>query len=72
MYAIVSAKNEYLDLVKDISLNLGNINPKNIFLNEKGSIKVSNPLSWPNHIDSYRNALLKELSYLSPEDMRCL
>lgn len=26
---------------------LGDIRPKNIFLNEKGSIRVTNTLSWP-------------------------
>ncbi len=51
---------------------MGNINPKNIFLNEHNEIKLANPLSWPNYVDGYKNAVLGEPAYLSPEDLKLL
>lgn len=48
---------------------LGDVRPKNIFLNEKGSIKVSNSLSWPLENTNVQKAFDKTPTYLSPEDL---
>jgi hypothetical protein len=48
---------------------LGDIRPKNIFLNEDGKIKVSNSQAWPSEISNIQKSFDKTLTYLSPEDL---
>jgi hypothetical protein len=48
---------------------LGDVRPKNIFLNEKGSIKVANSLSWPLENTNLQKSFDKTLTYLAPEDL---
>lgn len=48
---------------------LGDIRPKNIFLNEVGNIKVSNSLTWPLEISNLQKSFDKVPTYLAPEDL---
>jgi serine/threonine protein kinase len=48
---------------------LGDIRPKNIFLNEEGKIKVANSLSWPLESTNIQKAFDKVPTYLAPEDL---
>lgn len=50
---------------------LGDIRPKNIFINEEGKIKVATKYSWPREIPNFEKTFFdKEKSYLSPEEMK--
>lgn len=48
---------------------MGDVRPRNIFLNEDGDIKVSNSLSWPLEISNVQKAMDKIPTYLPPEDL---
>lgn len=48
---------------------MGDIRPRNIFLNEDGEIKVSNSLSWPLETSNVQKAMDKINTYLPPEDL---
>lgn len=51
-------------------LQIGDLQPRNIFLNASQQAKVANTLSWPGHISNYKSAVLEEsFDYLSPEDI---
>lgn len=43
--------------------------PRNVFLNENGSIKVTNSLSWPSEISNIQKTMDKIPTYLAPEDL---
>jgi hypothetical protein len=45
------------------------VRPKNIFLNEKGSIRVANSLSWPLENTNVQKSFDKTPTYLAPEDL---
>lgn len=46
--------------------------PQNVFLSEKGKIKLANEYSWPGEFNSYEKLLDGQSSYLAPEDMEDL
>ena len=49
---------------------IGDLQPRNIFLNANQQVKVGCKLSWPCQVSAYRKAVLEEgFGYLSPEDM---
>jgi hypothetical protein len=52
-----------------IGERLGDVRPKNIFLNEEGKIKVSNSLTWPLEVSNIQKSLDKIVTYLAPEDL---
>lgn len=41
-------------------MEVGNLQPRNIFLNANQQAKVTNVLSWPGHISNYKSAVLEE------------
>lgn len=41
-------------------MEVGNLQPRNIFLNANQQAKVANVLSWPGHISNYKSAVLEE------------
>lgn len=52
---------------------VGDIHPRNVFLNNSGAIKVASLRSWPGQVSNYRRAVLEEESgYLAPEDFERL
>ena len=51
---------------------LGDIRPKNIFLNEEGSIKLPNRDSWPYEKAKLEKALSNNYPYLSPEEFKSI
>jgi hypothetical protein len=65
LFGLVEARSQAVALGE----RLGDIRPKNIFLNEKGSIKVSNSLSWPLETTNIQKSFDKVQTYLSPEDL---
>lgn len=65
LFGLVSARFQAIN----VGERLGDIRPKNIFLNEKGKIKVSNSLSWPMEITNIQKSFDKVPTYLSPEDL---
>lgn len=48
---------------------MGDIRPRNIFLNREGEIKVSHSLAWPLEVTNLQKALDKIPTYLAPEDL---
>jgi serine/threonine protein kinase len=48
---------------------LGDIRPKNIFLNEQGKVKVANSISWPLENSNIQKSFDKTPTYLAPEDL---
>lgn len=48
---------------------LGDVRPRNIFLNEEGKIKVANSLSWPSEVPNIQKTMDKVATYLAPEDL---
>lgn len=62
----------YVEARKEANLageKLGDIRPKNTFLNEDGKIKVSNSLTWPLEISNIQKSFDKIPTYLAPEDL---
>lgn len=53
----------------EVGEHLGDVRPRNIFLNEDGDIKVSNSLSWPLETSNVQKAMDKIATYLAPEDL---
>jgi hypothetical protein len=51
---------------------LGALSPKNIFLNEEGSIKTPNSFSWPRTNAKGERALEETPPYLSPEEVEIM
>lgn len=51
---------------------LGDIRPKNIFLNEEGSIRVANRDSWPRERSKLEKSLSDQKTYLAPEEVKAL
>lgn len=45
--------------LSEICENVGDIQPRNIFLNETGEIKVASLRSWPGQVSNYRRAVLE-------------
>jgi hypothetical protein len=69
LYVLVSAR----DILTTYSQTIGDIQPRNIFLNAQQQAKVASLLSWPGQVSAYRRAVLEEdLGYLAPEDMERL
>lgn len=57
----------------EIGENVGDVQPRNIFLNETGEIKLASLRSWPGQVSNYRRAVLEEeCGYLAPEDIERL
>lgn len=54
LYVMVAARDALLTQGRDI----GDLQPRNIFLNANQHAKIANPLSWPGHITAYRKAVL--------------
>jgi len=48
---------------------LGDVRPRNIFLNEEGKIKVANSLSWPSEVSNIQKTMDKIATYIAPEDL---
>lgn len=48
---------------------VGDIRPQNIFLNEKGHIKVANMHSWPLASTNFSKSMKDEVTYLAPEEL---
>lgn len=55
LYALAMAKSALLEICE----NVGDIQPRNIFLNETGEIKVASLRSWPGQVSNYRRAVLE-------------
>ena len=55
LYSLVRARNQAIQM----SQNLVDIRPSNIFLNEDGRIKVACSLSWPLEISNIQKAMDK-------------
>jgi hypothetical protein len=47
LYALCAAEYEYASLTGNRNSKIGDIRPQNVFISNKGKIKVANPLSWP-------------------------
>jgi hypothetical protein len=43
---------------------IGDVRPQNIFINDKGQIKVSNLFSWPHENTNFTKVLDHEVTYL--------
>ncbi len=69
LYALAMAKKD----IKERSKKLGDIKPENIFINDKGNVKVANIHSWPNEHPSFYKAIDSEADsgtcLLAPEDI---
>jgi len=52
---------------------VGDLQPRNIFVNASQQVKIGCILSWPGQVSAYRKAVLEEgIGYLAPEDMERL
>lgn len=52
---------------------IGDVHPRNVFLNDVGEVKVACLRSWPGQVSNYRRAVLEEeCGYLAPEDIERL
>lgn len=60
LYNLIAAKRDFAIH----SPKLGDIRPRNVFINQSGGIKVSNLLSWPNEGTNDQKAFDKEATYL--------
>lgn len=50
---------------------VGDINPRNVLMNEQGAIKLTHQFSWPDNKTNYDRALFeRDISYVSPEDLK--
>lgn len=43
---------------------IGDVRPQNVFINDKGHIKVSNLNSWPREISNFSKSFENEVTYL--------
>ena len=67
MYMVCWAKHDLTKLT-EVETAIGDIQPSNIFLNEKGDrLKVANQYSWPGFRNCYRKFIDGEQSFLPPE-----
>lgn len=52
---------------------MGDLQPRNVFLNANQQVKVGCILSWPGEISAYRKVVQEQdFGYLSPEDIERL
>lgn len=65
LFALIEARNQ----AQSVGERLGDIRPKNIFLNEGGQIKASNSLSWPQEMSNIQKSFDKTPTYLAPQDL---
>jgi len=42
------------------------VRPQNVFLSEKGKIKIGNVFSWPDELSNQSKALEGQVTYLAP------
>lgn len=54
---------------KQHSQRLGDVRPRNVFVNDKRQVKVANSLSWPMENSNIQKALDKTNTYIAPEDL---
>ena len=64
LYAIAAAEEEYATATGNRNAKIGDIRPQNIFLSDKGKIKLANPLTWP---EVPLNKTHDHVAYLAPE-----
>lgn len=66
LYGLVSAAS----IFKELGSKVGDIQTKNIFLNEEGQIKISNVCSWPSERTNYEKLVLEQnIGNVSPEEL---
>lgn len=46
--------------------------PQNVFLSDKGKVKIANPLSWPDEPNSHGKIHEGHVAYLPPEEIESL
>ena len=51
---------------------IGDIRPRNVFVNDKRQVKVANSLSWPLENSNIQKALDKTHTYIAPDDLHRL
>jgi hypothetical protein len=50
---------------------VGDIEAKNIFINEEGQVKISNLCSWPGEQTNYEKLVLEHIpTYIAPEELQ--
>ncbi len=62
MYSLVHAREQ----AAGVGEKLGDVRPRNVFLDENGGIKVTNSLSWPSEISNIQKTMDKIATYLAP------
>ena len=55
--------------MRPVDNKVGDIRPKNIFLNESGNVKVGNLYSWPRASTNFTKSLQGENTFLAPEEL---
>lgn len=68
LFSLIKAKRQN----EERSMILGDIRPKNIFLNEEGSLRVPNRDSWPQERSKLEKSLSDQKTYLAPEEVKAL
>ena len=48
---------------------IGDIRPQNIFISEKGKIRLANPFSWPEEPSNQVKTVDGYATYLAPEEI---
>ena len=53
LYALCAAEEEYATITGNRMSRIGDIRPQNVFISDKGKIKVACPYSWPDEQRPY-------------------
>lgn len=65
LYAICAAEEE-VSAINGHESRLGDVRPENVFLSEKGKIKLANEYSWPGEANGQLKLLEGQSAYLAP------
>lgn len=60
LYVLSMAKKH----MKPFQSKIGDIRPQNVFINDRGEIKIPNMLSWPRESSNYGKSFENEITYL--------
>lgn len=69
LYALCAAQEESLSIAGS---PLGDVRPQNVFLSDKGKIKLACPYSWPSQPTASARLLEGDPAFLPPEDIDSL
>ncbi len=51
-------------------MHLGDVRPRNIFINQDARVKVATSLSWPLEVSNIQKMMEKNAAYVAPEDLQ--